>query len=332
MISLLDQSEAQILFTQLPPQLRLFTLSPAYSAADAQRNPALTPIWFVWREGQHFWLHGVHRAHVPDSNWMDIQSPYGYGGPLTNCEDGDFLSRAWKAWREWCRSEGILAEFLRFHPLANNSRFYSGTVRDDRQTVAISLASTPLDGYSVRVRTAVRKAIKSGVEAHWLPAKAHAAEFASFYRAGMKHIGADASYLFGDSYFSVLMDLPGVRLLVCQRDKHWLAAGLFLQDEQVMEYHLSASTPEGKVLSATNLLLHHAAETGYTAGLNWLYLGGGTDNRTNNSLLFFKKGFSKHHFAFRIGWQVFDSATYEALRNTWQTHHSLSSRILFYRF
>lgn len=331
MIELPDQARAQALFAELPPRLRLFTLSPAYCAADSRRDPALTPRWFAWTEGENFWLHAAHHGQVPNSPWHDLQSPYGYGGPVANCEDSDFLARAWTAWEEWCRNEGILAEFVRFHPMADNGRLYGGTVRDDRQTVAIPLTQPPLAGYSVRARTAVRKAIKAGIRARWLPAVEHAAEFGAFYRAGMAAIGADGSYLFGDDYFAALTGLPGAKLLVCEKDGAWLAAGLFLSNGQVMEYHLSATSPEGKSLSATNLLLHEAAETAHAAGHTWLYLGGGTDGRADNPLLFFKAGFSGQGFTFRIGWHIFEPAAYEVLKARWQANHAPSARVLFYR-
>lgn len=49
----------------------------------------------------------------------------------------------------------------------------------------------------------------------------------------------------------------------------------FLKDGNVMEYHLSATTPAGRNLGATNLLLDAAAHLGQEQGCSFLYLGGG---------------------------------------------------------
>ncbi len=331
MIELPSALEAQALFDSLGGEQRLFTLSPAYALADGQRDSSLEPLFFVWQEEDHFWLHSTHRGKVAGTHWFDLQSPYGYGGPVANCDDPDFLARATSAYRNWCEEEAILAEFVRFHPLAENWRLYGGSVKDDRQTVAIALDQPPLPGYSVRARTAVRKAMNAGIHAHWLPAVNHAREFGAFYRQAMAAIHAEPSYHFGDAYFLALMALPGVRLLACRLGGVWLAAGLFLESGDTLEYHLSAASEEGKKWSATHLLLHQAAQTGHESGRRWLYLGGGTDSRENNPLLFFKAGFSSRRFPFRIGYQVFQPAAYEEMKAARAAAGQSTNRVLFYR-
>lgn len=331
MIELPSADEAQALFQSLDAGQRLFTLSPAYALADGLRDTSLLPLFFVWREEEDFWLHSLHRGKVAGTAWYDLQSPYGYGGPLASCDDPDFLARATSAYRNWCEEEGILAEFVRFHPLAENWRFYGGTVKHDRQTVAIPLGQPPLAGYSVRARTAVRKAMNAGLHADWLPAVNHAREFGAFYRQAMAAIHAEPSYHFGDAYFLALMALPGVRLLACRLAGQWLAAGLFLEGGDALEYHLSAANDEGKKWAATNLLLHDAAQTGHEEGRSWLYLGGGTDRREDNPLLFFKAGFSSRRFPFRIGHQVFQPAAYEEMKATRAAAGLATNRVLFYR-
>lgn len=334
MIELPSATEAQSLFESLPAEKQVFTLSPAYVAVDALREPDCRPLFFVWQEGADFWLHSLHRAKVPGQDFDDLQSAYGYGGPLSSSEDAGFLARAWAAYAGWCRDEGILVEFVRFHPLLENWRLYGGKLLDDRETVAIRLDDgDTLPGYEVRARTAVRKALKSGIEAVWLPAAENAAAFGNWYRAAMTTIGADESYFFRDDYFRALSALPGVRLLVCRsQDGEWLTAGLFLQQGKTLEYHLSGTSAKGRSFGATNLLLHAAAETGRSEGLTWLHLGGGTNSTPDNPLLFFKSGFSSRRFAFRIGYQVFQPDTYAAMKAARAARGEATGRILFYRF
>ena len=121
---------------------------------------------------------------------------------MANTDDPGFLARAWGAYVETARTQKIAAEFIRFHPLANNSRFYGGTVEEDRQTVWVNLELDDLFGsYQTRVRTAIRKAQKSGVRFRWLDNDQITSRFAPFYRAGMAAISASAFYFFEDSLF-----------------------------------------------------------------------------------------------------------------------------------
>lgn len=332
MIQVLGLHEATALFQQLPKELRLPTLSPAYAEADAIRDDAIAPLYVVYREVDRFWLHSLHHGVVANTGLSDLQAPYGYGGPLANCESRDFLTRAWTAWTRWCQSEGVLAEFVRFHPLAANWRYYGGSIRFDRQTVVVPLhVSDLLIGYDARCRTAVRKAQKAEIEIAWLPPMEHAHAFAAFYREGMTAIGADPYYLFGDEYFVELSRLPGIGLLVCHRGGKWLSAGLFLQSAEVMEYHLSATTSEGRRLCATNLLLHVAAQSASESGCHSLYLGGGTDGSDDNPLLFFKSGFSAARAPFRVGYTIHRTEEYAELKTRQAILGRVSSRILFYR-
>lgn len=330
----LEFAAAAQLFATLPQNQQLATLHPAYVAADAERSDTLIPCYWVYQEGDAFWYHGFHLCRLPGIVGYDIQSPYGYGGPSSNTFDAAFQLRAWASYRDWLGQQGVAAEFLRFHPLANNQQYYGGDCFDDRPTVWVDLHQADLlAGYETRVRTAIRKAEKNGLQFWWQTfSPATASQFGDFYRAGMQAIAASDFYFFPNSYFSHFARWSEVQLATCQRDGEWLAAGLFLAGGDTLEYHLAATNEAGKKLGATNLLLHGAALRGQAAGLSRLYLGGGTDHRVDNPLLFFKQGFSRHTATFRIGRAIHDPTRYEALKHCWPAHWAANTgKILFYR-
>jgi lipid II:glycine glycyltransferase (peptidoglycan interpeptide bridge formation enzyme) len=159
------------------------------------------------------------------------------------------------------------------------------------------------------------------------PVGAIASLFAEFYREAMVRIGAAPFYHFPDAYFRALEAMRGIHLFVCERDGVWMSAGLFLSGGDCLEYHLSATTTEGRALSATNLLIDYAAESGKQTGHHWLYLGGGTDASASNPLLRFKEGFSPLRRLYSYGYAVHDAAFYREL----QMGYPESSRVLFYR-
>ena len=79
----------------------------------------------------------------PTGDGGDIESVYGYSGPIASSAEPSFLFRAWRWFDDWCRDQHIVSEFIRFHPLLETRRFAhpSMTVDADRHTVLV-----PLDG------------------------------------------------------------------------------------------------------------------------------------------------------------------------------------------
>jgi lipid II:glycine glycyltransferase (peptidoglycan interpeptide bridge formation enzyme) len=327
----LDLHLARALFSTLPGALQIGTLSPDYVTADAIRDPSHAACFIAYQETDRFWLHSLHLDAVPAlEGWSDLQSAYGYGGPVANTDDSAFIQRAWHAYQGWCREKRILAEFVRFHPMADNWRLYRGEIREDRQTVAIALNGAEPDSlYEIRCRTAVRKAVRHQLETSWLPLSSHLHKFADFYRDSMARIGAAPAYLFNNDYFDSLAKNTSPRLLVCHQNNSWLAAALFLDGAEMLEYHLSGASEAGRKLCATNLLLHTAAEAARQEGKKWLFLGGGTDSQPDNPLFFFKAGFSPHRFQFRIGHEIHASSEYERLKA--RLNADANPRVLFYR-
>lgn len=310
----LSTDEAQARFERLPAAWRIASLSPAFAAADANRAASLRCVHMGVEHGEAEWLHSVHLrplADEPDA-WGAI-APYGYGGPLTTSSDPAFLAAAWAAWQAWCVGQGVLAEFCRFHPHRPGLQAFGGVVRENRRTVTVELSNSPVEaGYNTLTRRKIARARRAGVQARWSRAPQDWRAFGAFYRQGMEALGAAPFYFFGDHYFDALAALPCARLLVCERAGQWLSAGVYLQEEggAVMEYHLGASSPEGKALGTACLLQDEAARLGASLGAAWLYLGGGTDTREDNPLLFYKRGFSRHTLPYCVGEAIHDDNRY----------------------
>jgi hypothetical protein len=316
----------------LPAERRIATLSPAYVLADAARDSSLEPLFFGYREGDSFWLHGVHRAPIPGIGGVDQQSPYGYGGPAANTSDAGFLARAWERYRSACKEEDVLAEFVRLHPMAIDAGTYGGAVREDRQTVVVDLGVPDLlAAYTPRCRTSLRKAHARGVSAAVVRRELICERFGDFYRKGMEAIGAPGFYLFGDDYFRAFERWDKAKLIVCEQQGRWLSAGIFLTDGKLMEYHLSATNEEGRKVCATNVLLDTAAQLAHAGGCTHLYLGGGTNAAPDNALLKFKGSFSDDRRPFSIGCTAFQEDRYNELRSQFAVVGKAVNRFLFYR-
>ncbi len=321
----LSTAEAQARFEQLPPALRVASLSPAFAAADAQRDPALRCVHACLEGASFEWMHSVHLRALNDPPGQTVQlglprqprdwgatSPYGYGGPITPATDSALHAQAWAAWQTWCREEGVLAEFCRFHPhLPSSPLAFGGRVRENRPTVSVDLTVPDVAaGFNSLTRRKIRRAQQAGVQTRWSREADDWIRYAPFYRQAMQDVQATAFYFFPDAYFEALSRLPCAHLLVCEREGRWLSAGVYLLEGGLLEYHLGASSPEGKDAGTPSLLQAQAATWGQAQGAQALYLGGGTDPTPDNPLLFYKLGFSRRTLPFSVGEAIHDDNRY----------------------
>jgi hypothetical protein len=315
--------------------LRPATLHPGYVAADAARDARLQPTYLAYEEQGECWMHSFHLTDVPASDVKDASSPYGYGGPLATTHEPAFIKAAWNAYCEWMREQSVVVEYLRFHPVLGNERDYGGHVVDNRQVVCVDLTQSDIaSDYAPRLRQTLKKPLRAGLIYEEMPLGEHARKFGEFYRQAMGEISADTFYLFGDAYFEQLAQSGLAKLGICRGAAagEWLAAALFLDGHGVREYHLAATTEEGRHLAASSFVLHEAGLAARSLGMKSLYLGGGTDARADNALLFFKGAFSGQRLTYRTGWHVFDAHAYDGLKEgfaaEWQAH---AERPIFYR-
>ncbi len=326
--------QALAIFEALPSYCKSAYLHPFYIAVDANRDSALQPIFWTYEEDGSVFYHGFHLAKIENTIYYDIQSPYGYGGAISSSGEPSFLDRAWSAYKIWCEEQQVLAEFIRFHPLLQNWRFYNGEVICDRDTVFIDLSSHDLlSNCAPRTRTAIRKAIKNGLTVEWAKPAQSWQDFQSLYNSTMKDLGAESFYFFPDTYHRLLLNWDKVSLVVCKlSDGSIGAAAIFLNGTHIVEYHLGASTQIGKTLGSMLLIIYTVSLHAQRLGYKFLYLGGGTSNESHNSLLFFKSGFSNLRASFRIGKQIFHPHAYSTMKQEWQLKHgSAPNRVLFYR-
>jgi len=329
-----DYNTAIKAFGQLPDEQKSPYLHPYYVITDALRDRDLEPVFFIYKDGGEVFYYAFHVGKVQGTSLYDIQAPYAYGGPLSSTLDAAFLAQAWQYYFSWCQEKKILAEFVRFHPLLENWRYYPGEIQDMRETVWIDLLQEDIfSSYSTRVRTAIRKAQKNELRVEWVYDEYSCQTFVDLYVQAMNRLQADQFYYFRTEYFRKLQDWSQSYLAVCWKDEEILAAALFLKQVHIIEYHLSATSREGSQWNATNILLHQAAIMARELGCSILHLGGGTDNRADNTLLFFKSGFSTQRASFKIGKLIHAPEVYKNMQNDWQDRFGqCNDKTLFYRF
>ena len=253
---------------------------------------------------------------IPDGQYFDFSTPYGYGGWLI---EGNSTETLFKSYEEWCVKNGIISEFVRFHPMVKNHEcckvFYQ--VKRLGEVVHMNLDSPEMiwNNITSKNRNVIRKAIKNDVKIYNGRYPEIFESFRMIYNETMDKDDAEKYYYFEpEFYISILDDLPqNAQVFYAVKDGVIIAASIILATNGMMDYHLSGNLQEYGPLAATNLLLYEAALWGAANGYKSFYLGGGV-GAGKDSLFKFKRAFYKgelNHFF--IGKRVFIQDKYNEL-------------------
>ena len=254
---------------------------------------------------------------LPENTYFDFSTPYGYGGWLI---EGDNTQSLFDAYEKWCVDNGIVSEFVRFHPVIGNHIVSEGAYEIVHRglTVTMDLSSEDVIWANItsKNRNVIRKAQKNNVTIHSGRSEDIFKTFREIYNETMDKDNADSYYYFGeDFYASVREDLPdNAQIFYAVYENEIIAAAIFLTANGKINYHLSGSRRMYSSLAPTNLLLYEVAKWGCLNGYKSLYLGGGVGSE-EDSLFKFKKAFYRPEDLnrFVIGKKIFDRETYDKL-------------------
>lgn len=333
MIKTLTMEEAKATLEKLNSSLIVPALAPEYIIADSHRDPNLKPVFFSYSDGKDIFYHPFHLSKIPDTELFDIQSAYGYGGPVSSSRDPSFLKKAWDVYAAWCKENSVLAEFVRFHPLLQNWVYYSGEAINVHNTVWIDLQQINIgEPFKPKVMSTVRKNARDGLTVSWHNDAHHMEDFIEIYFASMQAIKTDPFYYFKGPYFSELFRWKNTHLAICKLGTQIVAVAMFLFLGETIEYHLAASTDEGKRLSAMNLILFELIKRAKESKFKRIHLGGGISDEPDDQLLFFKSKYSDLKGDYKIGRTVYRQDDYNRIKLDWENRHQKKAmRVLFYR-
>jgi serine/alanine adding enzyme len=207
---------------------------------------------------------GIVREDPPD-----VTTPYGYGGPVG--------PGFWQPYDDWCRANGIVTTFVRFHPLYANQREAPPPVRVEAlaPTVAwrLDAGGDLYERMHRHHRRVVRKAVAAGVEVTATQAPDDLARFERLYEETMERQGAAGFYFFPAEYWRALETNLRDHVVLFEAGED--GALLCLAAPPWLHYHLGASSEAGRKLGANTLLFLEAARWAADLGYTRFHLGGG---------------------------------------------------------
>ena len=220
---------------------------------------------------------------------------------------------------DWIEKNGIISEFIRFHPMVKNSDasryFYEVIQLGEVVHMDLTSPDTIWNNLTSKNRNMIRKAIKNDVKIYNGRFPGIYKKFRIIYNETMDKDDAEDYYYFKESFYdSVLNDLPqNAQVFWAEKDGHIIAASIMLEANGRMNYHLSGSIREFSSLAPGNLILYTAALWGCANGYKTFYLGGGVGSGKDN-LFKYKRSFYKGELNhFYIGKKIYDYEKYNEL-------------------
>ncbi|MGA2082628.1 MAG: GNAT family N-acetyltransferase [Holophaga sp.] len=258
---------------------------------------------------------------APGPGWRDAVAPYGYPCPLLRGDPGERTMAAFlEAFREEGAAAGIVSAFLRLHPLLPLPEAplrRSGTLVEHGLTVYLDLAQ-PREELDRQTRVNhladVRRLEREGFQVLVDPWE-RLDDFIAIYEQTMRYRAADAFYFFDRDYYQDLRRCLDGHLHLCvvqAPEGEAAAAGLFTEVEGMVQFHLSGTAEAFRRAGPAKMMLIHMRDWARERGDRYLHLGGGVGCR-EDSLAFFKQGFSKLRGRFHTLRLVLDPDRYQAL-------------------
>ena len=324
------------LFASFPDETKDIYFTKKYlSLYETSKDKALCA---VCKDAEKIMLMPYLRGEI--RGYYDFETAYGYGGPISNCDDIEWNHEAYECIYDYLKANNYICGFTRFHPLYSNESLVreddksrSIQIIYDRQTIAIDTSQSPDDIWTKQInsknRNMIRKAEKNGLEFKAEYDYASYNEFIYLYRSTMERLSADDFYFFDDEYFEKLKDV----LADCSflgtvwKDGKLICAAIFMFSGIYGHYHLEGSDRQYSSLGANNYLLWKVACEMHNLGIREFHLGGGTSSLSDDSLYKFKKAFSKFEKNFYICKEIFNRDVYEAICLDWEKNNEEKNRI-----
>lgn len=269
---------------------------------------------FIYGNSRNFIIYPFFKrslSHLPfsensEKKLYDIISPYGYGGPLAQIEDGTVGEELWRGlfneFDDFCKESNIVSEFCRLHPIFENHKpvgeFSQGIIQQIGQIVYVDLGCSEEEIFTAMAkhhRRRARRASENQDLRFCVDEKDyHPHFFYKIYQDTMQRIGAHNKYFFSQGFFDAVFQTLGENTSfphVHYKD-NIISGWLLLQYGELVYSLVSGCKREYFHLFPDNFLMYSSFLQAKKDGFMYFILGGGLSAK-QDSLFAFKAGFSK---------------------------------------
>ena len=308
---------------KIPSVSRNIYASPGY--ISLYENASDKGYCYICINKEKIFLYPFILRDIPgDKKYKDITTPYGYGGPLTNTNNKDFIKNSFKNLRLEQIKLNVVAELIKFNPFIENKKIiesYDGKLIHDRDIVYVDNKEFKKDdvniSYSKSSKKKINKIIKINKELifNYGVSEKYLIEFEKIYNSSLDNLKAHKSYYKKKSFYKKLFKfLPkNYIILNLYEKKKLINSQLLIFDELSCHCHMMGSDENAKKNNFVVYAYHKVIKWVNSKGFKILNLGGGRTSNPNDSLLNFKKNFSKRTKKYLIGEKVINKKIYDIL-------------------
>ena len=250
---------------------------------------------------------------VYDKESKSFESPYGYSSFWTNSNDEIFINEFFASFHAEMSKRGCVAGLIRYNPFIMPIK--TEIVKNEfvRNVVYVDLKDSYMKKYSKRTQGDIKRAKEHNLDIDFSASERDFQLFGDLYRSIMKEKKASDELLFTDEYFQKLSRLDKAFVLTARKDDVFAGGSVFLLSGSTSYYHLSAVKDKKHLPGLSGLLLHCGIEHAFESKSEKIVLGGGLTSADDDSLLFFKEGFSQLKKQFFIGKMIVNEKEYKRL-------------------
>lgn len=256
--------------------------------------------------------------------YVDFITPFEFGGPITLPSglppSKKLIELSQNAMNKYCTEQGIISEFVRFHPLLQNSnhwaKYYQLREVGDNYLIDLKLASEEIiQQYSRSQLRNIRRAQLTGAYVQKIPLKKSNIDIVQhLYNENQARLNNPAEYCFASDYFSALDQSVEkiISLYLCRSVlSKPVSALMVLCGNKYSHSHLIGSDPKFRTEIPNSLLYHEAAMDLKGQGLRYFHLGGAGEKQ--HGVRAFKKGLSTGAQPYFVGTKIYDQKVYTQL-------------------
>jgi len=266
------------------------------------------------------------------SKISDIQSVFGYTGPIVNTDDEVFIHNSSALFEEFCKNRGVVAEFIRFNPLLKNQFLLNNSkslkIIDLKPYVTIDLSppyTAISQNYSRNLRRIIRK-VKTISGWHWVISKENSVtnDIINLLEKRLQEKKARSFKFYNSDYSDHLYNLIlkngcGFAAIDDHTNKIIVGAIFVYLNDSVYFLHSARDIEDSRSSLINSYIVDQGIQYFKQEGFSSFFFGGGVSNSSDDSLLKYKESFSEHIDDFYIGKGIFDKEEYTNLCEIWES-------------
>ncbi len=253
------------------------------------------------------------QGKIPEGEYYDLVSPYGYGGFWGNISDYDSLNQAYN---QFCVSKHYICEFVRFELFSDYHIHYDGETETRTHNVVRSL-EMPLDemwmDFKQKVRKNVNKANSYGLQIVIENSDDHLQDFLDIYYSTMERSNAENEYYFSTKFYETVSSMKNnIMFFHVMYEEKIVSTELVIYGSENAYSYLGGTNREYFELRPNDFLKYEIIKWAKGKGLKNFVLGGGYGS--DDGIFQYKTCLAPNGIVdFYIGRKIFDEEKYRKL-------------------